>query len=140
MKTNRLAQVNIDFILTFIVILSIFLALTYASSLKYTQMNYETKENSAELLATKLATNINSIYLVGNGAKKEVLFPPTLIDNTEYTMTIYPTEQLVEIVYFFENQNRSYSYPLLTNNISGKTSNIFNTINITNIDGGILIE
>ena len=94
----------------------------------------------AKIEGDKLAADINSILLAGSGTSKKTQLSSTLRDNTAYNISIYPQAHRLEIFYTVAGLNDHYSATLLTSSISGITSNLNYPVNISNVNGGIVIS
>jgi hypothetical protein len=134
------AQLSTDFVITLSIILLIFIGIAFTVSLRHEQMLFVARRTYAEDIVEKLALNINSVYLAGDGTAKQVVLPLSLRDDGNYHIDVYPSEHLLEVTFWFDQQRRHYSYPIITANVTGTLTGINSTVNLTNIDGGITIE
>ena len=88
----------------------------------------------------KIATTINMVFLSGPGTISSVSLPQTLIDDTNYTINIYPQDHRVEVSWMSKTDLRTYASQIVTSNVTGNLVGLSGTINITNTDGEISIE
>lgn len=129
------AQISVDFIMIFSVALIIFLFLFSIVSKRNGELDSTRTLLYAKSVSDKLAFDINSIFLAGNGVTKTILLQSTLKDDTNYDLNIYPTEHLIKINW----NNRQYSSTLLTSSLSGALTSLQGEYDIANVDGIITI-
>ena len=129
------AQISVDFIIIISIALIVFLYLFSIIDKRNDEL-YSTRTSLyAKSVSDTLAFNINSVFLAGNGFKKNILLQNKLKDDTGYNLNIYPTEHLIKIAW----NNRQYSSPILTSSISGDLSLLPGEYEIANINGVITI-
>lgn len=133
------AQLSSEFIIVLSIVLMVFLFFLSTIAKRSDDYIYNKRLMDAKELNELVSTQINTIFIAGHGTSTKVMLPPNLKDSTNYTISIYPSERIVEITWMSKNNLRYYTTQILTSNISGKTTQINSEINLTNIDGGILI-
>jgi hypothetical protein len=134
------AQLTMEFIL---LLSGLLLAILVIISLFWSNPLYTTYSKpsiNAREYAESLALEINNLFLAGDGTKAELLFHPTLIDNSEYVINIYSQNHLVEIKWYSAGELKQYSSQLITSSIKGNLTNLYGNINLTNIKGEIIID
>lgn len=134
------AQISTEFVIVVSIALIVFLFI-FAIIDKRNDELYSTRTMLyARKEADNLASNINTIFLAGDGAQKTVLLPETLRDDKNYTINIYPSSHLVEITWSSLGKNKQYTSPLITADITGNLTSLKSTtLTISNSDGGIII-
>lgn len=138
-KTKK-SQISVEFVMILAAMLIMFLIIFMAADKRTAEMYAGRTKLYAKMEADKLAAAINSIALAGNGASKIVQLPGTLRDNSAYNISIYPGSHRLEIFYSVSGENDHYSATLLTGVISGTLTNIRYPVNISNVNGGVLIS
>mgnify|MGYP001615436703 CR=1 FL=1 len=137
---SKKSQVSAEFIIIISVLMIIFIAIISSSKPKENQLNEIRAEIYAAAEAEKLAEEISAVYLAGDGASKEVVFPSSLREGSNYHLTIYPISHLVLINYSSEGRQRAYSSTIVTAEVSGNISMINSAITLRNINGVVTIE
>jgi len=134
------AQISTELIIVLSALLIIFLIIISILNKRSDEYFFNQRYMNAKEYSEKVASQLNTVFLSGPGTRARVELPQTLRDNTNYSINIYPQQHVVEIAWLSKNNIRHYSSQILTSNITGKISNINGNINITNIEGGIVIE
>lgn len=136
----RKSQISTEFLVIVSIALLVFLII-FAIIDKRNDELYSTRTKLyAKQEADKLASNINIIFLAGDGANKTISLPETLRDDRNYSMNIYPSSHLAEIRWSSLGENRQYKATLITSNITGSLTSLKNqTLTITNSNGGVVI-
>lgn len=136
------SQITVDFIIVLIIALILFLVLFSTIDKRTTQM-YSLRTNLyAKEMADKVATNINTIFLAGDGTSNTLIIPETLKDLTDYELRIYPNSHIVDISWYFADSRRHYSSPILTSGIDGNTTlhDTLGIIHFTNNNGIVNVQ
>ena len=134
------AQISAEFIIIVSIALVVFLMMFSIIDKRNDELYSTRTMLYARKEADNLASSINTIFLAGDGAQKTITLPETLRDDKNYTINIYPTNHLVEIIWSSLGENRQYTSPLLTANITGNLTSLSNTtLTITNSNGGMVI-
>ena len=134
------SQISAEFIIVLSALLIVILIIFSIFDKRSDEYFYNKRLMNAKEYSEKVASNINTVYLAGSGARTLVELPPALRDQTSYSINIYPQHHIVEITWMSKNNIRHYSSQILTSNITGTLTNIHSNINITNTQGVILIE
>ena len=137
---SKKSQVSAEFIIIISVLMIMFIAIISSSKPKENHLNEIRTEIYAASEAEKLAEEINAVYLAGEGASKEVIFPSSLREGSNYHLTVYPISHVVLINYSSEGRQRTYSSTIVTSGISGDISMINSAITLRNINGAVTIE
>jgi len=128
------AQVSLE-IMTYIIILTLMLAIVTFAAINRSNSILTEKINMDARRAAKItAIEINTAVSVGDGYRNEFSLPQYLYNAKNYTITILPEYQRI----YVDWDNRSYSVPLLTSNITGSIKQGINIIK--NEHGLIKIE
>ena len=134
------SQISTELIIVLSAMLIIFIIIISIMNKRSDEYFYNRRLLDAKEYSEEVASQINTVYLAGPGTKAKVELPQTLMDNTNYSINIYPQHHSIEITWMSKDNIRHYSSQVLTSNITGNISNINGDINITNINGGIVIE
>ena len=136
----RKSQISAEFVIIASIILIVFLIM-FSIIHKRNDELYSTRTMLyARQEADKLASNINTIFLAGNNAQKTIALPETLRDDKNYTINIYPSNHLIEIIWSSLGKNKQYTSTLITADVTGNLTSLKNTtLTISNSDGGIVI-
>jgi hypothetical protein len=135
----RKAQVSVEMIilLSALLILVMGIISTFSSASDRSLFNRRTV--SAMEFSENLAYGINNVYLAGEGAGAEVVLPTTLIDNTDYSIIIYPELHILEISWKARQDIETHQVQLLTAQLGGKLSGINGSVSLSNVNGTIMI-
>ncbi|MBW2965950.1 hypothetical protein KY342_02485 [Candidatus Woesearchaeota archaeon] len=134
------SQISAEFIIIASVSLVVFLIMFSIIDKRNDELYSERTMLYARMESDKLASSINTIFLAGGGAQKTISLPETLRDDKNYTINIYPTHHLVEIIWNSLGKNKQYTSILITADITGNLTSLKNiTLIISNSDGGIVI-
>ncbi len=126
---TKKSQVSAELIIIFSVVFIVFAVLVIVASKNNDMLELSINEKYAKSQAQYLASEINNAYAAGNGFSKQISLPITLRTGTEYNLTINNTMRIVAVQWQVR-ENRVYSYPLITSNVTGKLSD-FDKTNIT---------
>ena len=137
---NKKAQISVDFIIVLSVALLVFLVLFNIISNRRDDMNSASTLLAAKEVADKLAIEVNTIHLAGDGAFKTVTLPETLRDNSDYNITIYPKYHVIEVNWNYLGNMKKYSSAIVTGNVNGSISSINGFVNLTNDNGVIMVD
>ena len=98
----------------------------------------ESQENKlfAKAEVEKVANALNQVSLAGNGANFSVDLSGELKSGKNYSISIFKDNRIIDIVWDGQHE----STPILIGNISGITSNINASINISNVFGELIIK
>ncbi len=130
------AQISVEFLIIIGVALIMFMFLFKIAADKSQQFAVQSSQLYAKQLTDKVAQNVNSIYLAGNGASKTIILPETMMNNLDYSINFYPDYNLVEINY----SNGKYASFLFVPEIQTNLTNINYPITIENNNGVVLIS
>ncbi len=136
---NR-SQISVEFITILSIALFVFLIVFIVADKRTGEMYNVKTKLYAKMEADKLAADINGIFLAGAGTSKISYLPNTLKDNTGYNISIYPTEHKLEIVWQSSGTTDHYSVALVAGEVSGTLSSINYPVNVSNVNGGIIIS
>jgi hypothetical protein len=134
------AQLSVEMIILLSALLIILMVIISSFSNSPSRSFLSKRTMSARETAERLAYGLNNLYLAGDGASQSIILPPTLLDGTNYTITIYPAQRLVEIRWQSSKDIMTHYGQILTSGISGKLSGITGTVNLTNINNTIVIQ
>lgn len=135
---DRKSQASFEFIVIFAVLLIIFIAVLGFSMGVFSSIRQSKITLPATEMCERIAWSINEIYFVGDGGFSSIYIPAMLPETSYFNLTVYPNNRLIEIRW--QNQQKHYTSPLATSNISGSLVIHEGYLNITNIDGGIYLE
>jgi hypothetical protein len=120
------SQTSIEFIMITVAVLLVFLILIGLIFEKERDMDrYEIYLN-AKKINDYVAMSVDQVYIAGDGSVKEIYIPPALIQNTDYTMQF--VENLMEIKW----EDKHYTTPMITSNITGTLKKGYNNISNQN--------
>ncbi len=144
-KTHKLyilnrSQISVEFIIILSILLFVFLIVFIVADKRTAEMYNVRSKLYAKMEADKFASDINGVFLAGSGTRKITLLPVTLKDNNAYNISIYPTEHKLEVVWQSSGINDRYSAALIAGNISGSLSNLNYPVNVSNVNGAIVIS
>lgn len=128
------SQVSTDLIIVLSVLLIVFSSVATTVNHRNEELTSSRTRLYAKALCERIATDINTVFLAGDGAKKTVELPELLKDNSNYLVNIYPKSHIVEIFWFYGNETRHYSCPILFGDLAGNLTNILDDFNVTNED------
>ena len=134
------SQISADFIIVLTIALAVFLAVFVISDQRSTILDSYRVRLYAKQEADALSSEINSVFLAGDGTNKIVFLPATLKDNTPYNITVYPSGHTVSIEYYFNSVKKNYESTIITANVSGNISGISGQVKLSNVKGGVIIE
>lgn len=134
------AQISTEFIIVFSIMLIMFLIILSIMNSRSDEYYYNKRLMNAKEYSEKVASHINTVFLAGPGTSTVLPLPNTLRDETNYTINIYPQVRIVEISWMSKNTERQYTSQILTSNVTGSLVDIIGNINISNVEGGVLIE
>jgi hypothetical protein len=133
------AQVSVEMVilLSALLILTMGIISSFASS---SDRSFFSKRGmSAREFSEKLAYGINNVYLAGDGASADIVIPSTLIDNTNYSIVIFPSQHILEISWKASQDVERHQVQLLTAGLAGKLSGIYGSVGLSNVNGTIII-
>jgi hypothetical protein len=136
----RQAQLSVEIIIILSALLIILMAIISSFAIGPESSILNKRSSSAREYSERLAYAINNIYLAGDGARLSLELPPTLLDGTSYSISIYPEKHLIDITWLSGANPSHSSIQVLTSGLSGKLSGIRGNLNITNSGGVIVIE
>ena|SRR3989338_607463 len=144
-KTNKFrvlkrSQISVEFIMILAVMLIVFLGVFIIADKRTAEMYSVRTKLYAKIEADKLASDVNGVFLAGSGTRKISMLPSTLKDNSAYNISIYPTEHKLQVVWQSSGTDDHYSAALIAGNISGVLNNINYPVNVSNVNGGIVIS
>ena len=133
------AQVSVDLIIVLSALFIIFLVVTVTVNYRQDEILSSRSRYNAKSVLDNLASEINSIYLAGDGTSKIIQIPSSLRDGKNFSINIYPDARFIEITWPFRDQKMRYNAPLVSSGISGDLTGINSTTNISNNNGVIRI-
>ncbi|HIH42787.1 TPA: hypothetical protein HA246_04020 [Candidatus Woesearchaeota archaeon] len=144
-KTNKFrvlkkSQISVEFIIILAVMLIVFLGVFIVADKRTAEMYSVRTKLYAKMEADKFASDVNGVFLAGSGTGKISILPSTLKDNSAYNISIYPSEHKLQVVWQSSGIEDHYSAALIAGNISGVLSSINYPVNLSNINGGIVIS
>jgi hypothetical protein len=139
MNMRAKSQVSVEFIIILSVLFIILLVILGTVYKRNTLLNSRNTEMFAKQVALQFSSELNAVFLVGDGFNKSINLPPTLRDGTGYNISVFGTDHVVDIVWT-KLKTRSYSVPIIPGNINGTTTNLNGQINVTNRLGVIQIN
>ena len=135
----RKAQVSVEMIILLSALLILVMGIISSFSSASDRSFFSRRTVSAREFSERLAYGINNVHLAGSGASTEVLLPETLIDNTVYNITIYPEQHLLEISWMARRDLERHQLQLLTGSLSGNLSGINGVVQLSNVDGTVIV-
>src|SRR3989338_8024016 len=144
-KTNKFrvlkrSQISVEFIIILAVMLIVFLGVFIIADKRTAEMYNTRTKLYANMEADKLASDVNGVFLAGSGTRRISMLPLTLKDNSAYNISIYPNEHKLQVVWQNSGIEDYYSAALIAGNISGILSSINYPVNVSNVNGGIIIS
>jgi len=139
MKKINKAQVSVDLIIVISMILLIFLVVFVTVYKRNDEVVSSRTKYYAKAVSDKLASEINTIYLAGDGATKTAELPASLKDNTDYSISIYPDARIVNINWSYTDKEMHYGSPIISKDITGTLTDISNDVVLTNNNGVVEI-
>lgn len=103
------AQVSIEFLVSFGVILLLFTLFSVIVYQKFVETNEIKIDLKGQRVSNSLAQAINEVYLAGEGASMDFTFPDKIV-LSEYEVRFFDGEPTV----FLSTERQSWSSPLLT--------------------------
>jgi hypothetical protein len=134
------AQLSTEVVILLAALLIVLMTILSAFSNSPERSFLNRRSISAREYSEKLAFGINNIFLAGDGASQSLAIPTTLIDGTNYSISIIPAKRLVEIRWQSKQDLMQYSNQLITSKIGGKTTGIIGMANLTNLNGTVIIQ
>jgi hypothetical protein len=137
---KKRAQISTEFIMIASIALAVFLIALIIIGRRDDEIYPGLTRLYARTEADSLASSINTIFLAGEGARKTISIPETLMTGEEYAINISPSNRLVEIRWNYSGNIRQYAATLVTAGITGDMNPLRGTaFTVSNIDGGIVI-
>jgi hypothetical protein len=134
------AQLSTEMVILLAALLIVLMTVISAFSNSPERSFLNKRSISAREYSEKLAFGINNIFLAGDGASQSITIPTTLIDGTNYSISIIADKRLVEIRWQSKQDLMQNSNQIITSGIGGKTSGIIGMVNLTNLNGTIIIQ
>lgn len=135
----RKAQVSVEMVILLSALLILLMGIISTFSSASDRSFFSKRTVSAREFSERLAYGINNVYLAGEGASTEVVLPETLIDNTNYSIIIYPSQHLLEISWRARQDTERYQVQLLTGGLSGSLSGIHGAVQLSNAHGSVIV-
>lgn len=132
MKPQMKSQISIDLIIVFSILLVISSSVFVTVNRRNAELISSRSRLYAKAICERIATDINTVFLAGDGTKKTIGLPDSLKDNSNYMINIYPTSHIVEVLWFYGNETRRYNCPILFGDLTGNLTNILDDFNVTN--------
>ena len=133
------AQLSIEFMIILSILLIISLTVITVVNSRTSTLESKQREYFAKQVALQFSSEINTVYLAGNGFNKTVALPPTLRDGTEYNISTHPEAHIINIEWTHIDK-RHYQVPIITGNINGTLGNLSGNVNLSNSLGKIQIN
>jgi hypothetical protein len=134
------AQVSTEFIVILAIALGAFIFIfSVANDRNADALNKRTMILARQTLES-LTADINRAAIAGSGTRITHTLAPTLSDGYNYSITIAPSQRVAQITWQKRDQNRTYSAPLISSNISGTLQFYGRAVEINNENGGIIIQ
>ncbi|MBI2135622.1 hypothetical protein HYU06_00965 [Candidatus Woesearchaeota archaeon] len=137
---SQKSQISVEFIIILAIMLIVFLIIFVVADKRTAEMYNTRTKLYAKMEADKLASDINGIFLAGSGTRKVTMLPNKLRDNSAYNISIYPSEHKLEVTWQSSGTNDHYSAALIAGNISGILGNLNYPVNVSNVNGAIIIS
>jgi hypothetical protein len=134
------SQVSADLIIVLSVALIIFLSVFGTIDRRNDEVVSLRTRLYAKAICERAAAGINTVFLAGDGSKKTVELPDALKDNSNYLVDIYPTSHFVEVLWFYGNETRHYSCPILFGDLTGMLTGLIDDFNVSNEGNGSGID
>ena len=126
-------QTSIELGIIMAFLLVVLIALLNTSLGNNSQLNEYKRQLSADSIGEDLVSNINNVYLSGNGASKTVILPSMLDPNEAYNISI--SGRNIEIKW----AKKRHLETAITSGINSTNISGGQTISITNQEGRIII-
>lgn len=133
------SQISVEIIILLAALLILLMAIISSFAPSSDRSFFSKRGMSAREYSEKFAYALNSIYLAGPGSSSSVSIPATLIDNTPYNITIYPSQHLLEISWKARQDFEHHQLQLLTADIGGNLTSISGDVQLENINGTIIV-
>lgn len=141
LKKKKKSQISVDFMIIIAIAIFVFLVMFALVNRRNNDLQSLQTTLYARQLADKVATEINTVFLAGDGTTKTIEIPETLKDETSYTLKVYPEERIVNIMWTSKGSMRQYSSPVVTGAINGNLTLVFTQqISFTNTNGNVTVE
>jgi hypothetical protein len=128
---NKTGQISVDLIIVLAIVFVIFIIiLTTVYSRDDSFISQRTKYY-ASTLCNKIALNVNTVFLSGEGINKTIFIPLKLKDGTNYSVNIYPRLHYVEVLWNFRGETQRYTCTTLFGNLQGNYTGRIGNINIS---------
>lgn len=139
-KMHKKAQISIDFTMAITLALMFFILILYSAHSQLNELDSVVQSLDAKHVSEKLAIEINSVYLSGNNAAKNITLPETIHGGKIYTLRVYPRSTMVN--YSSGEGENFYSHRILTriNGIEAGLELTPGKIQIQNINGTISLR
>jgi len=95
---------------------------------------------SARTVADQFATELNSVFLGGEGTTATVVLPAVLDDGSPYFLSVEPPARLVEIRWEHRGGVEHYGAPLIIARVDGTLTNLSGAVEITHTGSGVLLS
>ncbi len=138
-RANRRAQATADFLIVVAVVMIVFLSIVGMIQHKNNFTMREKAKMQAKAVCDRAAQEINSVHLAGDGTGKTFFLPQRLKENTNYNLLVHPKSHIVEIRWDSFGEDKHYTSPLITSNITGTLNNISGRVALFNNNGQITI-
>lgn len=135
----RRAQVSIEMVILLSALLILLMGIISTFSSATDRSFISRRAVSAREFSERLAYGINNVYLAGEGAETEILIPQTLIDNTNYSISIYPSSHILEVSWKARQDIERHQVQLLTAGLTGNLSGIHGPVSLLNANGTVVI-
>ncbi len=136
----RKGQVSVEMIILLSALLILLMGFISTFSSASDRSYLSRRAVSAREFSERLSYGINNVYLTGDDAETEIELPETLIDNTNYSISIYPSQHILEISWRGRQDMERHQVQLLTGDISGNISGIYGTVRLFNANGTVVME
>lgn len=126
-------QVSLEFMIVVAISLVVFLFMFSITDRRNDEMFASSTNMHAKMQVRGLAEIINNVFLSGEGSKDSYALPDKLRDGTNYSVSVYAN--YLEINW----DSKQYGVPLLTGDVSGNLTYLWNRTVVVSNDGGIVI-
>ncbi len=137
MAQHRRSQASVDLLIIFSMLFAVFLFVFVTINQRDDRINPLKTEYYARAVCDRMAIEINTVFLAGNGATKTVYLVESLKDTTPYSLSVYPNGRFVEVNWNYMNSPKHYSSPIITGNVVGDLTGLNGKIVISNFNGAI---
>lgn len=134
------AQTSVEFILILSIAFSVFLLVLSVVDDRNTDALRRRSILLARATLESFSADVNRVAISGSGTRKTHELIEGKSDIGNYTIVITPHARIAEIRWQYKNQNKFYSVPLITSNISGNLSLKPGRITLSNNNGGVQIS